>query len=330
VRAPVASPSGSRFPGSWFWRWFPTEILHGLRRGGLCIFVASVPLSAQPVSPLIQRDSIARPEAGGLAFGFTADPIDSGSFRIQVTGSVVSPVVWSLDPSATIIETVPGRFEARIPPVAGEVPRFYRVLVETSVAGLLQITEVMSDTTAVFPDASGAFWDWIEVFNPRDQALDLEGFALSDDPLRPGRWRFPQRWIQPGQRMVVDASGLDRVGPGDELHTDFRIDAAGETVTLTDPEGRRVDQVAVPRLGPNESLGRPPAPEAGEWVVYSKSQATPGTAHGAVAVGPPLPAPEFSVDSGFGLESLGADRWLAGCGPSVTRPMGGPPMPQTA
>ncbi len=299
MRAPVASPSGWRFPGSWFGRWFPAEILHGLRCGGLCISLASVPLSAQPVSPLIQRDSIARPEAGGLAFGFTADPIDSVSFRIQVAGSLASPVVWSLDPSATITETVPGRFEARIPPVAEEVPRFYRVLVETSVAGLLQITEVMSDTTAVFPDASGAFWDWIEVFNPRDQALDLEGFALSDDPLRPGRWRFPRRWIQPGQRVVVYASGLDRVGPGDELHTDFRIDAAGETLTLSDPEGRRVDQVAVPRLGLNESLGRPPNPEAGEWVVYSKSQATPGAANGIVALGPPLPPPVFSVDSGF-------------------------------
>jgi hypothetical protein len=277
----------------------PTEILHGLLCGGLSILLASVPLSAQPVSPLIQRDSIARPDAGGLAFAFTADPIDPGSFRIQVAGSLASPVVWTLDPGATITETVPGRFEARIPPVAQEVPRFYRVLVETSVAGLLQITEVMSDTTAVFPDTAGAFWDWIEVFNPQDRVIALGGFALSDDPLKPGRWRFPERWIQPGESLVVYASGLDRVGPAKELHTDFRLDAAGETLTLSDSVGRIVDQVTVPRLGPNESLGRPPNPEAGEWVVYSKSQSTPGGANGVVALGPPLPPPVFSVDSGF-------------------------------
>jgi hypothetical protein len=277
----------------------PTEIFHGLLCGGLWILLVSVPLSAQPVSPLIQRDSIARPGAGGLAFAFTADPIDPGSFRIQVAGSLVSPVEWTFDPGATITETVPGRFEVRIPPVAQEVSRFYRVLVETSVAGLLQITEVMSDTTAVFPDAAGAFWDWIEVFNPQDRVIALGGFALSDDPLKPGRWRFPERWIQPGESLVVYASGLDRVGPAKELHTDFRIDAAGETVTLSDSVGRIVDQVTVPRLGPNESLGRPPNPEAGEWVVYSKSQATPGGANGVVALGPPLPPPVFSVDSGF-------------------------------
>jgi hypothetical protein len=83
------------------------------------------------------------------------------------------------------------------------------------------------------------------------------------------------------------------------LHTDFRLDAAGETLTLSDSVGRIVDQVTVPRLGPNESLGRPPNPEAGEWVVYSKSQSTPGGANGVVALGPPLPPPVFSVDSGF-------------------------------
>ncbi|MEY4692015.1 MAG: hypothetical protein RIT19_2340 [Verrucomicrobiota bacterium] len=303
MRLPVASLSAWRFPGSGFQQWvptlIPTEILHGLLCGGLSILLASVPLSAQPVSPLIQRDSIARPDAGGLAFAFTADPIDPGSFRIQVAGSLASPVVWTLDPGATITETVPGRFEARIPPVAQEVPRFYRVLVETSVAGLLQITEVMSDTTAVFPDTAGAFWDWIEVFNPQDRVIALGGFALSDDPLKPGRWRFPERWIQPGESLVVYASGLDRVGPAKELHTDFRLDAAGETLTLSDSVGRIVDQVTVPRLGPNESLGRPPNPEAGEWVVYSKSQSTPGGANGVVALGPPLPPPVFSVDSGF-------------------------------
>ncbi len=303
MRLPVASLSAWRFPGSGFQQWvptlIPTEIFHGLLCGGLWILLVSVPLSAQPVSPLIQRDSIARPGAGGLAFAFTADPIDPGSFRIQVAGSLVSPVEWTFDPGATITETVPGRFEVRIPPVAQEVSRFYRVLVETSVAGLLQITEVMSDTTAVFPDAAGAFWDWIEVFNPQDRVIALGGFALSDDPLKPGRWRFPERWIQPGESLVVYASGLDRVGPAKELHTDFRIDAAGETVTLSDSVGRIVDQVTVPRLGPNESLGRPPNPEAGEWVVYSKSQATPGGANGVVALGPPLPPPVFSVDSGF-------------------------------
>lgn len=285
MRLPVASLSAWRFPGSGFQQWvptlIPTEILHGLLCGGLSILLASVPLSAQPVSPLIQRDSIARPDAGGLAFAFTADPIDPGSFRIQVAGSLASPVVWTLDPGATITETVPGRFEARIPPVAQEVPRFYRVLVETSVAGLLQITEVMSDTTAVFPDTAGAFWDWIEVFNPQDRVIALGGFALSDDPLKPGRWRFPERWIQPGESLVVYASGLDRVGPANELHTDFRLDAAGETLTLSDSVGRIVDQVTVPRLGPNESLGRPPNPEAGEWVVYSKSQSTPGAPTGS-------------------------------------------------
>ena len=256
-------------------------------------------LAAQPPPPSILRESWTRTDAGGFAFRFSADPGDPAAFRIQVAERLGAPPVWTLDPTATVSETLPGQFEVRIPAPASAGPRFYRILVEPSVVGGLWITEVMSDNSAVFPDATGAFWDWIEISNPQDRAIDLGGFALSDDPLRPGRWRFPQRWIQPGQSLVVYASGLDRVGPGVELHTDFRLDAAGETLTLSDPEGREVDRVVVPRLAANESLGRPPQPEAGEWVVYSKSQVTPGAANGAVAVGPPLPPPEFSVDSGF-------------------------------
>ena len=252
-----------------------------------------------PQPPVILRESIQRPAAGGIGFGFTADPVDAKAHRVQVAAGWQTPMVWSLDPTATVTESAPGRFQALIPSPAATPPLFYRILTEADTAGLLQITEVMSDNAAVFPDAAGAFWDWIEVFNPQDRAVALGGFALSDDPLKPGRWRFPERWIQPGESLVVYASGLDRVGPANELHTDFRIDAAGETLTLSDALGRTVDQVAVPRLGPNESLGRPPNPEAGEWVVYSKSQATPGAPNGVVSVGPPLPPPVFSVNSGF-------------------------------
>ena len=256
-------------------------------------------LLAQPLPPTILRESIQSSAGKGFVFEFTANSDDPKAHRVQVAAGWQTPMVWSLDSTATVNESALGRFQVLIPSPAATTPLFYRILTEGSVAGLLQITEVMSDNSAVFPDASGAFWDWIEVSNPQDRALALVGFALSDDPLKPGRWRFPDRWIQPGQSLVVYASGLDRIGPSNELHTDFRLDAAGETVTLSDPIGRTVDQVVVPRLGPNESLGRPPNPEAGEWTVYSKSQATPGAANGVVSLGPPVPPPVFSVDSGF-------------------------------
>ncbi len=256
-------------------------------------------LLAQPLAPLILRESIQSSAGKGFFFEFTANSDDPTDYRVQVAAGWQTPMVWSLDSTATVNELALGRFQVRIPEPAGTTPLFYRILTEGSAAGLLQITEVMSDNSAVFPDAAGVFWDWIEISNPQDRAIALAGFALSEDPLRPVRWQFPERWIQPGQSLVVYASDLDRIGPGNELHTDFRLDAAGETLTLSDAEGRVVDQVVVPRLGPNESLGRPPNPEAGEWTVYSKSQATPGAANGVVSLGPPVPPPLFSVDSGF-------------------------------
>ena len=192
-------------------------------------------LLAQPLPPTILRESIQSSAGKGFVFEFTANSDDPKAHRVQVAAGWQTPMVWSLDSTATVNESALGRFQVLIPSPAATTPLFYRILTEGSVAGLLQITEVMSDNSAVFPDASGAFWDWIEVSNPQDRALALVGFALSDDPLKPGRWRFPDRWIQPGQSLVVYASGLDRIGPSNELHTDFRLDAAGETVTLSDP-----------------------------------------------------------------------------------------------
>ncbi len=40
-----------------------------------------------------------------------------------------------------------------------------------------------------FPD--GATPDWIEVFNAGDEALDLQGYHLTDDAANLTRWTFP-------------------------------------------------------------------------------------------------------------------------------------------
>lgn len=146
------------------------------------VWSAAVPawLWAQtPQPPVILRESIQRPAAGGIGFGFTADLVDAKAHRVQVAEGWQTPMMWSLDPTATVTESAPGRFQVLIPSPSATPPLFYRILTEADTAGLLQITEVMSDNAAVFPDAAGAFWDWIEVFNPQDRAI-----ALGDSPSR--------------------------------------------------------------------------------------------------------------------------------------------------
>ena len=47
--------------------------------------------------------------------------------------------------------------------------------------GLLTITEVMPSNKGVLPDEKGEYPDWIEVYNPTDDSINLSGYGLSDD-----------------------------------------------------------------------------------------------------------------------------------------------------
>src|SRR6185503_6294536 len=68
-------------------------------------------------------------------------------------------------------------------------------------------------------------------------ALDLAGWRLTDNPATPLRWVFPAAELAPGAFLIVFASGKDRRAPGTELHTNFRLDGAGEYLGLFRPDG---------------------------------------------------------------------------------------------
>ena len=74
----------------------------------------------------------------------------------------------------------------------------------------VRLNEVMSFNQFTIQDDDGAYSDWIELYNPSSDTINLEGYGLSDDPLRPFKWIFPETRINPGEYIVVWASGKDR------------------------------------------------------------------------------------------------------------------------
>jgi hypothetical protein len=99
--------------------------------------------------------------------------------------------------------------------------------------------------------------DWIELFNTEPQAVDLSGWGLSDDPDEPFAFEFPAgASIDPGGFVVVLAAGPDAVG---ELVAPFSLDAHGEEVLLTAPDGRLVDRLTFGAQREDISFGRPQA-----------------------------------------------------------------------
>ena len=113
--------------------------------------------------------------------------------------------------------------------------------------GRLRITEVLSDNASGLEDAEGDTEDWLELYNPGPDAVALEGWRLEDAG---DSWILPARTLQPGEFLVVYASGKDL-----ELHASFALDKEGETLSLYEPSGLLSDRLEVPALPEDVSYG---------------------------------------------------------------------------
>jgi len=159
------------------------------------------------------------------------------------------------------------------------------------------INEVMASNGATIADEDEDFEDWIELHNPGASPVDLAGFHLSDDDADPLRWQFPQGVVPPNGYLLVWASGKDRVGQNGALHTNFRISADGEPLTLTAPdESTVIDHVPPTPIPRDISFGR--LPDASEnWVYFLEP--TPNAANSTEGQEALLDPPAYSHEQGF-------------------------------
>lgn len=94
------------------------------------------------------------------------------------------------------------------------------------------ITEFMATNQNTVTDEDGTYSDWIEIYNPTGAAESLLGWSLTDNALNLRKWVFPAVTLQPGEYRLVFASSWNRTNPLGELHTNFRLSAAGEYLGL--------------------------------------------------------------------------------------------------
>jgi len=105
--------------------------------------------------------------------------------------------------------------------------------------------------------------DWIELYNPLNQAVDIGGLYLSDDPARPKMHRIPtgasdQTTLDPKDYLILWADGDSLQGP---LHLNFRLDKETEAITLAREENGELtflDVVSFHRQSSDVSRGRYP------------------------------------------------------------------------
>jgi len=153
--------------------------------------------------------------------------------------------------------------------------------------------QASNSTTVTDPDF-GIDSDWIEFYNAGAEAVDLNGWSLTDNLEDTLKWRFPGGVsISPGEFLLVWADGKDLQQTN--LHTNFKLSITGEKIVLFDPLKVLVDSLSYGQQWQDISYGR--QPDGGiDWHLFDSP--TPGTSN---ITSPYLKAssPSFSLLPGF-------------------------------
>ena len=104
----------------------------------------------------------------------------------------------------------------------------------------VRINEFMAVNDIGLDDEDRDESDWIEIYNPGTDAVDLGGWYLTDKVNDLRQWAFPEVILAPDAYLVVFASGKNRTDPSGILHTNFKLSGNGEYLGLVRPDGMTV------------------------------------------------------------------------------------------
>ncbi|REK04651.1 MAG: T9SS C-terminal target domain-containing protein [Bacteroidetes bacterium] len=151
----------------------------------------------------------------------------NASISLSLTGSTSLTAVFDVDPD----------YKPMLPPV---------------------INEIMASNLSTIADNYGEYDDWIEIYNPNPDTIDLAGYYLSDNLVLPTRFQ-----LQSGTDSTkIPPYGFLLIWIDDDpeqglLHSNFKMNAAGDLIMLVHTDG--VSIVDSIRFGPqitDVSLGR--------------------------------------------------------------------------
>lgn len=152
---------------------------------------------------------------------------------------------------------------------------------------VLWINEFMASNDAGIQDETGACEDWVEIYNPGPDAVDMTGLFLTDNLTQTMQWRFPETSLEAGAFLIVWCDSDPGDGP---LHASFKLSAGGEAVGLFGrlaAGNHAIDTVAFGAQTTNVSAGRTTDGSA-VWTTFTVP--TPGAANSA-ASGVPVQQP---------------------------------------
>ncbi|MBK8944785.1 MAG: CotH kinase family protein [Ignavibacteriae bacterium] len=157
------------------------------------------------------------------------------------------------------------------------------------------INEVLSSNINNLIDLeTGEYVDWIELYNVSDSLVNISGYFLTDDISDSTKWQIPSNTILDSNSYLVIIADDKNYN----LHTNFKIDADGETIFLISPFYEIIDSVKLSKQRDDISFGRK-KDSINIWNYYAEP--TPGTENFGYAVNENKisDSPNFSLQSGF-------------------------------
>ncbi len=169
------------------------------------------------------------------------------------------------------------------------------------IALTLEISEVCSANSGTTAGASTTYEDYIELYNPSDRTISLEGFCLWDDVHELYEHPLPSHIsIEPGEYLLIYAVKDRKDAPPNALNVPFQL-SPRETLALgycDDSTRYVVDMVQIPELQPDTVYARTEHMEN----AFAPMRPSPGLPNDTATLA--LESPVFSRDSGFYEDSL--------------------------
>jgi hypothetical protein len=122
--------------------------------------------------------------------------------------------------------------------------------------GPLYINEFSASNSNIKQDEWGEYDDWAEVYNGSGEAVWLADYYLSDNNGSPGKYRFPETFIQAGSFYLVWLDDQEEQGVN---HATFKISKEGERLRLSEGPStgyRIVDSISFGLQETDISFGR--------------------------------------------------------------------------
>jgi len=125
------------------------------------------------------------------------------------------------------------------------------------------ISEFQPRNSSTICDEWGDYDDWIELYNPNDHSVNIEGMVLKNNA---HIWGIPEgdtsTLLSPGSYFLIWA---DHEEPEGIFHANFRLSASESLIICESDSTTIIDSTVIPSLPEDVSYGRCPD---GEWRIF--------------------------------------------------------------